>query len=258
MSTGTTGRAATRSPWRSIRLGRTSYLLFTAEFLSHAELSWRHDKPMWDSHLSPSIEAAAWDQHWLGLQHGLAGRLFSLYRRQIRSRCVARYLARYFPPHGLFAECGCGSGETSGRLGTDRTVIAVDFSRVALDQALRFPCYVGGVLADIRHLPFRDQSLDGLWNLGVMEHFDTDEQLQVLREFRRVVEPGGAALLWWPHSWGLDHLILRPFGQWFPHEPGRRNRSAMRSMCLLAGFQCVRVVCPWTDCGTEMLGIVEN
>uniref|UniRef100_A0A7C4LLX8 Uncharacterized protein n=1 Tax=Schlesneria paludicola TaxID=360056 RepID=A0A7C4LLX8_9PLAN len=92
--------------------------LFTAEFLSHADLTWRHDKPVWDSHLSPSSAAAEWDQHWLRLQHGLAGRLFSLHRRRIRSRRVARYVARYFPAPGLFAECGCGSGETSGCLGT--------------------------------------------------------------------------------------------------------------------------------------------
>jgi SAM-dependent methyltransferase len=232
--------------------------LFTADFLHQADLTWRHDKPVWNDHQSPSLAAAEWDRHWLRLQHGLFGRLCSLYRRQIRSRCVARYIAKYFPRHGLFAECGCGSGETSGRLGTNRTVIAVDFSEIALDQALRFPCYSGGVSADIRQLPFRDDSLDGIWNLGVMEHFDRDKHLAVFHEFHRVLQTGGRMLLWWPPKYALDHLVFRPFGNFFPDEPGRVGMREAVDLVTAAGFRALTIDFPLNDLFTELVLVAER
>lgn len=153
----------------------------------------------------------------------------------------------------MYAECGCGSGETSCQLGTERTLIAVDFSTVALHQALRFPCYAGGLLADIRRLPFRDKSLDGLWNLGVLEHLDASDQLLVLREFVRVLKPNGRLLLWWPPWYGLDHLLLGRMGRWFPPEPARVDRPTARTRLQAAGFQRVTVEFPVSDGFTELV-----
>jgi SAM-dependent methyltransferase len=200
-------------------------------------------------------EAGEWERHWAQLTDSLKGRLFSLYRRQVRSRSVARTLQRLFPTSGVFAECGCGSGETGSRLHTrtGQTCLAVDFSWHALRQALNQPCLAGGVQADIRDLPFRDDSLDGIWNLGVMEHFELDEQRVILREFRRVLKPGAFVALWWPPPWGLDYLLLRPFGDLFPGEPGRVSRATARSQLESAGFRNVSVSVAPSDAFTELL-----
>ena len=190
--------------------------LATGEFVEHT------GKPCFLTDDVACPEAAEWDRHWQGLSGTLRGRLFSLYRWQIRSRCVARTIAKHFTAPGVYVECGCGSSETSCRIRPrlDQTFLALDFAAEPLRMALHQPCLSGGIQADIRRLPFRDQSLDGLWNLGVMEHFEEDEQLTILREFHRVLKPGVRALLWWPPRFALDRCILWTLGKCFPSEPG--------------------------------------
>lgn len=231
--------------------------LFVESFLEALAVGWEAEKPILGRLTEVSPEAAGWNAHWARLDRSRwLGRLFSMYRRQIRARCVARYIQRYFPSRGLFAECGCGSGETSSRIDGQRTNIAVDFSEHALRQALRFPTLRAGVLSDIRELPFRDQSLDGLWNLGVMEHFSADDQLLILREFHRVLKPGARMLLWWPPPYGLDHMILRWFGL-FPDELGRLNRHEVKHIAQAAGFNVLRVDFPVSDACTELVLVGE-
>ena len=250
-------QAALASPARNV-LPDWASSLFERSFLDNPALTWEAEKPIWGRLAEVSPEAAGWNDHWSRLNRSRwLGRLFSIYRRQIRARCVARYINCYFPPRGIFAECGCGSGETSSRLGGQRTNIAVDFSEHALCQALRFPSLRAGVLSDIRELPFRDASLDGVWNLGVMEHFSADDQLLILREFHRILKPGARLLLWWPPPYGLDHLILGRFGL-FPDEPGRLNRQKVTEVAEAAGFRVLRVEFPMTDMFTELVLLGER
>jgi predicted SAM-dependent methyltransferase len=46
------------------------------------------------------------------------------------------------------------------------------------------------VLADIRHLPYEDGSIDEIYASHVLEHFGRYEFMDVLREWRRVIKPG--------------------------------------------------------------------
>ncbi len=230
--------------------------IVTADRLNECHLV--HGKPVWTTRLPDPEQARVWEAHWQRLDTSMAGRLFSVYRRHVRARCVARWVGRCFRTDGVYAECGCGSGETSSRIRCRRTMLAVDVCLAALHAALRQPCYRAGLLADARALPLKDESLDGVWNLGVLEHFKPDGQRDVLKEFHRVLKPGGCALLWWPHTWGLDHLLLSAFGNWFPPEPGRCGPAAMRSICREAGFRDVRVHWPLGDCGTELLVVCRK
>ena len=63
------------------------------------------------------------------------------------------------------------------------------------------------ICADIMHLPFKSNSIDGLWNLGVMEHFTKQEIIKALAEFARVLKPGSYAVLFWPPKIGHYHLM---------------------------------------------------
>ncbi len=215
----------------------------------------QHGKPCFSDASVDCAEAAEWDRHWQDLQGTVRGRLFSLYRRQIRARCVARYVTRYFQAPGLYVECGCGSSETSCRIRpqSGQTFLALDFADRPLGMALRQPCHSGGIQADIRQLPFANQSLDGLWNLGVMEHFEEDEQLTILREFHRVLKPGGQLLLWWPPKFALDLAVVSCFGWKFPNEPGRASRDSVAHLLRTTGFNNVAVSFPLSDGLTELL-----
>ena len=120
----------------------------------------------------------------------------------------------------------------------------MDISRLALRAARRVPVFNGLLQGDLFRLPFRDGTVAGLWNLGVMEHFPTEEGRALLREFARVLRPGGVALLFWPPEFGSSRLVLAPIEalrsragapfRFFPDEVNRL-RSRAHGIAMLEG-----------------------
>lgn len=51
------------------------------------------------------------------------------------------------------------------------------------------------VVADIRHLPFDDDSADEIMAIHVCEHFPVQEIVSVIKEWLRVLKPGGTMAL---------------------------------------------------------------
>ena len=197
-------------------------------------------------------DRTVWDRHWATLsgRSSLFGRVASLVRTQLLSRAVRHYAEAFFPAPGLFVEAGCGTAQSSSRLdGRARTLAALDFSLLALREARRVPVFGAFVEADIFRLPFRANSVSGLWNLGVMEHFEAPAGRLVLEEFRRVLKPGSVALLFWPPEFGASRLVLAPVEtlvsffrktpfRFFPDEVNRlRSREHARQTLLEAGFE---------------------
>ena len=70
------------------------------------------------------------------------------------------------------------------------------------------------VCGDIFCLPFQSDAIDGIWNVGVMEHFTHDQIDAILREFRRVLKPGSRVVLLWPAKFSIPQRILRVC-EWF-------------------------------------------
>ena len=160
-------------------------------------------------------ERTTWDRHWQALEGGgasLFGRLASLVRRTILCRAVRHYSDRWFPAAGVLVEAGCGTGQASERMRElDRCVVGFDFSLSALlaaREGQRPHQFL--VCGDIHALPFRDGSLAGIWNLGVMEHFPPAEGREILQEMARALHPGACAVLFWPPEHGLSRLVLGP------------------------------------------------
>jgi ubiquinone/menaquinone biosynthesis C-methylase UbiE len=65
------------------------------------------------------------------------------------------------------------------------------------------------VCGDIFHLPFADESIDGIWNVGVMEHFTHDQIDAIMTEFRRVIKSGHRIILLIPGADSPPQKILR-------------------------------------------------
>jgi SAM-dependent methyltransferase len=158
-------------------------------------------------------DARVWDDHWAALsgRRSLFGRVASLVRTSLLSRAVRAFADEHFPRDGVFVEAGCGTAESSSRIDpAGRTLVAMDISRLAVRTARRIPVFRGLLQGDLFRLPFRDASVSGLWNLGVMEHFHPEEGRTLLREFARVLRPGGIALLFWPPEFGASRILLAP------------------------------------------------
>jgi SAM-dependent methyltransferase len=154
-----------------------------------------------------------WMQHWsTDNQNSLAQRFFSFYRKAVFSRTVANFTNRYFPEDGVFVEAGSGTSETSIRIDKNsgkRVLIALDLVLPVLEHT--HPVMDVKICGDIFNLPFQDNSLDGLWNVGVMEHFPHENIHQILAAFHRVLRPGAPLILLWPGTSSLPQKALRLF-----------------------------------------------
>lgn len=98
-------------------------------------------------------------------------------------------------PGEVLLEAGCGAGhqmrfflEDSGAQG-----LGIDFSPVALELAARRCPNLALSRQDLRSLGLRDASVDKIVCFNVIEHID--EQDRVMREFQRVLKPGGALVM---------------------------------------------------------------
>ena len=180
-----------------------------------------------------------WDIHWTSLneRRSIFSSLSLAARKFIFQPAVAYYTQRYFRRFGVFLEAGCGTAESSGRIHRNgRTLIGLDFSEVALRAAKKGGGMDAFIRADIFAIPCRSQSIDGIWNLGVMEHFTEAQIRSSLREFRRVLKPGGAMILFWPTEHNSSRWVLGPveflINRWrrsnFTFFPGEINRLRSR------------------------------
>jgi SAM-dependent methyltransferase len=165
--------------------------------------------------LEQSINGAesqiAWSEHWSAdRQESFSQRFFSFYRKAVFARTVRYFANRYFPKRGIFVEAGSGTAETSmfidKHLGA-RRLVATDIVQSVLKQC--HPIMDSRVCADIFRLPYADDSVDGVWNVGVMEHFTHPEIDRILGEIHRVLKPGHRVILLWPGTNSLPQKMLR-------------------------------------------------
>ena len=156
-------------------------------------------------------EFSDWTRHWGHANQELfSQKFFSVYRKQVFARTVAWFIDRFFPERGVFVEAGSGTAETSMRIdkrGGARVLVAADIIIPVLQHV--HPVMDVRVGADNFRLPFGDGQVDGLWNVGVMEHFTHDLIDAMMREFHRVLAPGAPILLLWPATDSLPQKGLR-------------------------------------------------
>lgn len=107
---------------------------------------------------------------------------------------------RYPGRHDLtILDAGCGTGLLMQQLQPLGEVDGVDISEEALEFCRKRG--LGNVKrADVLQLPFEAESFDLITALDVLEHLDDD--VASLREFRRVLRPGGRVFVFVPaHKW---------------------------------------------------------
>lgn len=79
---------------------------------------------------------------------------------------------------------------------------------------------IEGKTADLLHdirkgLPYKDNSVEFIYNEHLIEHLSKDEARKVLHEFYRVLKPGGVVRIATPD---LDHLIYKYIFNWRDQE----------------------------------------
>jgi dolichol-phosphate mannosyltransferase len=134
----------------------------------------------------------------------------SFYRRNVIRPHLERAIHRHFAKGARLLHCGCGSGQVDMRLHDEYRINALDIS----DGALRLyannnpqaESYNHGSIYDI---PAPEGSFDGVYSLGVMEHFTRDEIERIIRQMTRVTRLGGILLFLWPHQRASSVIVLK-------------------------------------------------
>jgi ubiquinone/menaquinone biosynthesis C-methylase UbiE len=110
---------------------------------------------------------------------------------------VAERLRERLAPEAVVLDAGCGTGLSGIALARAgfTTIDGMDVSARSLDSARE-----QGVYRDLAHvdmqalpLPYADNSYDGLICVGVMTYVPDSDA--ILREFRRILKPGGCMVL---------------------------------------------------------------
>lgn len=152
-----------------------------------------------------------WDKHWhkINKKSIFFGRFLEAYRKFLIANAVQYYFEKYFPKQGIFVEMGSGTSQTSCKIiKHKRILIALDISEHALTEAKKIPQINKIIQADIFKTPFKNNSINGIWNLGVMEHFNERDIIKILNEFHRVLKKDSYVILFWPPIYGSSEVVL--------------------------------------------------
>ena len=153
-----------------------------------------------------------------------------------RRRIITGFIERIFAgrhgerPHILDVGCGTGAnlemlGEFGDAEGVDVSTDALSFCRQRGLDSVR--------LGEAEKLPYPDASFDIVMMISVLEHLDDD--LAGLQEMRRVLKPGGRALLFVPafmFLWGVQDDVS--------HHRRRYRMRQLKETVRKAGFEIER------------------
>lgn len=159
-----------------------------------------------------------WDEYWMK-KKSKANFAYDLiaafYRKFIIRPMLNDFILNNFTKDHKLLHAGCGSGQVDVDITPKRDVRALDISVEALkiykienetpDNKL--------IHGSIFQIPVLDNSIDGIYNLGVMEHFHEPEIQKILSEFKRILKSKGKIVLFWPPEKGSSVIFLK-FVHW--------------------------------------------
>ncbi len=127
--------------------------------------------------------------------------------------------------HGRVLDVGCGEMPLRSLFERDGVrIFGLDHPR-SLHLNKRIEVF-GSALV----LPIRSESIDTVLSLQVLEH--VPEPLDMLKEIRRVLRPGGYLILTAPHIWNVHEQ---------PHDYYRYTQYGLEHLLGKAGFEIVEV-----------------
>jgi SAM-dependent methyltransferase len=93
---------------------------------------------------------------------------------------------------GIILDAGCAFGrDTRYMRGRGVGVVSVDMSPALIARATQFFPEGDYSVQDIRKLAFEDNTFSGIWCNATLLHLNDHDMTEALREFLRVLKPGG-------------------------------------------------------------------
>jgi len=154
---------------------------------------------------------------------------------------------------GTLLNIGCGHGADFLPFATSFELYGIDFSdemiKLARKYAGKFKYDVNLAVADVRDLPYQNETFDHIIAVATYHHIKRDDQLASFLELKRVLKPSGSAFVtvwnrWQPHFWFKRKEVREPWRT--QHETLYRyyylfTYNEFRGLAERAGFEVVRV-----------------
>ena len=215
-----------------------------------------------------------WDQYWQKEQvtrNILYDFMAGFFRKFIIRPYLNRFIRQSFRPGASLLHAGCGSGQVDVDITREYSVTGLDISINALKiyQKIHrgnFALLHGDILA--MNIP--DECMDGVYSLGVLEHFSQGQILKILSEFNRVLKPHGLAVIFWPPVNGasvqflgawhfLLNNILKKGARLHPQEESLlQSRQQALALAGKTGFKLLQYSFTLRDFFTQVVLVLEK
>lgn len=157
-------------------------------------------------------EEKEWDKYWTKKKtasQAVYRKLASFYRRFIIKRTLNHFIESEFKNGSLLLHAGSGAGQVDKDLLQKFDITALDISKEALKLYKANNSEKAKIIqASIFDMPVKDNTFDGIYNLGVHEHFTGAENKKIFKEFLRVLKDDGKIVLFWPPKFGFSVMFL--------------------------------------------------
>lgn len=158
-------------------------------------------------------EEKKWDNYWTKknnkIQAVIYNNIATFYRKFIIKRALNQIIKKEFKTGSKLLHAGSGTGQVDEDIIKKYEITALDISK----EALRLYKFYNGDKAMLMHasifdIPARSLTFDGVYNMGVMEHFTKNEDIRILKEFKKVLKKDGKIVLFWPPKFGISVIFL--------------------------------------------------
>jgi SAM-dependent methyltransferase len=175
--------------------------------------------------------------------------------RRLLAQMLGPRLAGRRGARPVVLDAGGGSGATGSWMTAMADVVLADMEPMALAAARAEHPSVRTVVADLNRLPYADGAFDAVLCVTVLYHRLVPDPAAVVRDFARVVRPGGVVCLMEPGG-----RRLRRGHDAVTHTARRFSRSDLRRMCTDAGLVVERCTGAYTFLlpPAALLGLVER
>jgi|SRR3989344_6528395 len=214
-----------------------------------------------------------WDIYWKNKKTSKKSSydfIASFYRKHIIINILNYFIKKHFKKGDEVLHAGCGSGEVDFELVNYLNVTALDISTNALEIYKKIHPNSIIIHGSIFNLPFNKDTFDGIYNLGVMEHFTETEINEILKEFHRVLKKDGKIALFWPPVFGLTvnfldtihfilNKILRKNIKLHPEEISRiKSMEHAKAILNKSGFELIEYYFGIKDAFTQAVIIARK
>lgn len=192
--------------WKSLKF------LFQTYYLSKIYRdSYIYSPPLF-SRKRKAKDEKEWDNYWQSEKKKrkiLYDITAAFYRKYIIKRRLNHYIKKFFKNKSEILHAGCGGGQVDLDVVHNINITALDISSEALNRYKRqYGDLCKVIHGSVMRIPSKNEQYDGIYNLGVMEHFDKKDIERILAEFHRVLKDNGKIILFWPPSFGLSVIFL--------------------------------------------------